>query len=68
MKKRFGFRVVKAKELRHLFENLLIIILIKQIYIKEKLLEDTYFNFFRVALQHNETTLKRIKNENKKKI
>ncbi len=43
-------------------------ILIKQIDIKEKLLVDTYFNFFRVALKHNEPTLKRIKNENKKKI
>ena len=37
---------------------------IKQIDIIERLAEGTYFNFFRVALQHNEPTLIRIINEN----
>ena len=37
---------------------------VKQIDIIEKLAEGTYFNFFRVSLQHNEPTLIRIVNEN----
>jgi hypothetical protein len=37
---------------------------VKQIDIIEKLAEGTYFNFFRVNLQHNEPTLVRIINEN----
>ena len=37
---------------------------VKQIDIIEKLAEGTYFNFFRVALQHNEPTLIRVINEN----
>jgi hypothetical protein len=37
---------------------------VKQIDIIEKLGEGTYFNFFRVTLQHNEPTLIRIINEN----
>lgn len=37
---------------------------VKQIDIIERLAEGTYFNFFRVALQHNEPTLIRIINEN----
>lgn len=37
---------------------------IKQIDIIERLAEGTYFNFFRVALQHNAPTLVRIINEN----
>ena len=37
---------------------------VKQIDIIEKLAEGTYFNFFRVQLQHNEPTLIRIINEN----
>ena len=37
---------------------------IKQIDIIEKLNEGTYFNFFRVTLQHNAPTLIRIINEN----
>ncbi|RAR73797.1 hypothetical protein [Flavobacterium aciduliphilum] len=37
---------------------------VKQIDIIEKLAEGTFFNFFRVALQHNAPTLIRIINEN----
>jgi hypothetical protein len=37
---------------------------VKQIDVIEKLAEGTYFNFFRVSLQHNEPTLIRIINEN----
>ncbi len=37
---------------------------VKQIDIIERLAEGTYFNFFRVFLQHNEPTLIRIVNEN----
>lgn len=37
---------------------------VKQIDIIEKLAEGTFFNFFRVLLQHNEPTLIRIVNEN----
>jgi hypothetical protein len=37
---------------------------VKQIDIIEKLAEGTYFNFFNVALQHQEPTLIRIINEN----
>lgn len=37
---------------------------VNQIDIIEKLGEGTYFNFFRVALQHNQPTLIRIINEN----
>jgi hypothetical protein len=37
---------------------------VKQIDIIEKLAEGTFFNFFKVALQHNEPTLIRIVNEN----
>jgi hypothetical protein len=37
---------------------------LKQIDIIERLAEGTFFNFFRVALQHNEPTLIRIINEN----
>jgi len=37
---------------------------VKQIDIIEKFAEGTYFNFFRVALQHNGPTLFRILNEN----
>ena len=37
---------------------------VKQIDIIERLAEGTYFNFFRVALQHNAPTLIRILNEN----
>jgi len=37
---------------------------VKQIDVVERLAEGTYFNFFRVALQHNEPTLIRIINEN----
>jgi hypothetical protein len=37
---------------------------VKHIDIIEKLAEGTYFNFFKVALQHNEPTLIRILNEN----
>lgn len=37
---------------------------VKYIDIIERLAEGTYFNFFRVALQHNEPTLIRIINEN----
>jgi hypothetical protein len=37
---------------------------VKQIDIIERLAEGTYFNFFRVALQHNAPTLIRIINEN----
>jgi hypothetical protein len=37
---------------------------VKQIDIIEKLGDGSYFNFFRVALQHNEPTLIRIINEN----
>ena len=37
---------------------------VKQIDIIERLTEGTYFNFFRVSLQHNEPTLIRIVNEN----
>ena len=37
---------------------------VKQIDIIEKLEDGTYFNFFRVALQHNGPTLFRIVNEN----
>jgi hypothetical protein len=37
---------------------------VHQIDIIEKLAEGTYFNFFRVALQHNAPTLIRIINEN----
>ena len=37
---------------------------VKHIDIIEKLGEGTYFNFFKVALQHNEPTLIRIINEN----
>ena len=37
---------------------------VKQIDIVERLAEGSYFNFFRVALQHNQPTLIRIINEN----
>lgn len=37
---------------------------VRHIDIIEKLAEGTYFNFFKVALQHNEPTLIRILNEN----
>ena len=37
---------------------------VKQIDIIERLAEGTYFNFFRIALQHNAPTLIRIINEN----
>jgi hypothetical protein len=37
---------------------------VKQIDIIERLAEGTFFNFFRIALQHNEPTLIRIINEN----
>jgi hypothetical protein len=37
---------------------------VKQIDIIERFSEGTYFNFFRVSLQHNEPTLIRIVNEN----